>query len=263
MAGIQVGPVPKQPVPTIEYPKVSYANAPTSAWADPQAPPRNPGYDYGAQGYELPGAATSRNVEGRGVNGERTISSQQYNPSTGMYNVTGTQSGMTPLAMMERLSALFPGSAGYVPGGVLPPRIAQIAPPDPANRAAAEAAQFGRAKDAAGRTGRAAADNLADEMSSRGIAGGGAEVAATGNILRTAQGQIGEANREQAINSLARSEHDEDRNYQGALGQREGDIGQRGQDIGFQTQQQQLQLEAQRQRQATILSLFGNVGQLY
>jgi hypothetical protein len=103
----------------------------------------------------------------------------------------------------------------------VPPRVAGMTM---ASRKPAEDAAYGRARDAAGSEMRAAGDSLADEMSARGLAGAGLEGALLGGILQKGQGQLGEVNRELAVDRMKRADEIQTQNYQGEIGQRANDI---------------------------------------
>lgn len=120
-----------------------------------------------------------------------------------------------------------------------------VAPINMLSRTAAEDAAYGRARDQAGEEMRAGADSLSDEMSARGISGGGVEGALLGQILTKGQGQLGEVNREQAVDRMRRADQVQDTNYQGDIQQRSQDLTARGQDI-----------EAQNARQSNAMRLM-------
>ena len=110
------------------------------------------------------------------------------------------------------------GGAGYPAAGS---RIESIAPID---MTAANAAIYGRAKDVAGQTGRASIDTLRGVLGETGQLGGGAEAQGVRDIVESAAGQVGDVNREIAIQN-ARQGLDVARTNQAA------GITQRGQDI--------------------------------
>jgi hypothetical protein len=120
----------------------------------------------------------------------------------------------------------------------LPPResVGRVGNMTMTDRTAAEDAAYGRARDQVGDEARGALTSLSDEMSARGLGGAGLEGALTGGILQKGQGQLGEVNREQAIDRMKRADEIQSQNYQGDLLQRaanlSANVGQRGQDIG-------------------------------
>jgi len=115
------------------------------------------------------------------------------------------------------------------------PMPAHVTPPPKADRTAAEAAAYGRAKDQIGQNAGGALKALQRQMSARGIRGSGLEAGGLSALIGTAQGQLGQVSRDQAIEGLKRDYQVEDRNYAGDLTQRTGDMGwlttERGQDI--------------------------------
>ena len=147
---------------------------------------------------------------------------------------------------------LAPGGGGG--GGT----IGGVAPVGPIDTTAADEASFARAKDVAGQTGRASLESLRGLMGETGQLGGGAETQATRDIVESAAGQVGDVNREQAIQ---RSE----RGFQTALANQQSGLTQRGQDINAQeaqarlalaqTQLQFQQAQMQSQRQLDLLKL--------
>jgi len=97
---------------------------------------------------------------------------------------------------------------------------------------AARAAAFARAKDRAGQIARASIAGLQNVLGSRGISGSGIEALGTAGILGAAGSELGEVNREQLIQDLARQQHIQDLIYQ-------GNITQRGQTLAAQNPQTQ------------------------
>lgn len=139
--------------------------------------------------------------------------------------------------------------------GALPNHVPRDAMPGhvqastPADAAAAEASEFGRAKDRIGRLGRGTLASMQDEFSSRGMGGSGLEAGATTNLLADLQGQEGEVIRDQNIQGLQRKRQVEDRNYA-------GDLNQRGQDIGFTTNQRGQDIDQERNRSQMQIPLL-------
>ena len=162
------------------------------------------------------------------------------------------------------LSAAGGGGAPQTGGGFMAPggggggTIGGVAPVGPIDTTAADEASFARAKDVAGQTGRASLESLRGLMGETGQLGGGAETQATRDIVESAAGQVGDVNREQAIQ---RSE----RGFQTALANQQSGLTQRGQDINAQeaqarlamaqTQLQFQQQQAQAQRSLDLLRL--------
>lgn len=98
---------------------------------------------------------------------------------------------------------------------------AHIEAPD---ASAANAASFARAKDQAGQIAQSALQGLRSSLGGRGLLGSGAEFRGTGNIAAKGMGQLGDVNREQAIQNAAAAQDFAKTAYA-------GDITQRGQDI--------------------------------
>ena len=91
---------------------------------------------------------------------------------------------------------------------------------------AARAAAFARAKDTAGQIARSSLNALRDVASSRGIGGSSIEGGMSADILGGQANSLGEFNREQLIQDLARQQHVADTTYA-------GNISQRGQNLGL------------------------------
>ena len=170
------------------------------------------------------------------------------NVSTSMAGLQAA-AGNNPLDMGGRT---MPGGGG---GGGTGTPVGDIAPID---TTAADEAAFARAKDVAGQTGRASLESLRGLMGETGQLGGGAETQATRDIVESAAGQVGDVNREQAIQKS-------ERGFQTALANQQAKLTQRGQDLGAQGNQAQLamaqiqlqfqQAQAQSQRQLELLKL--------
>ena len=112
-------------------------------------------------------------------------------------------------------------------------------------------------------TGRASLESLRGLMGETGQLGGGAEAAATRDIVQHAAGQMGEVSRERAIQGS-------ERNFQTALANQQSALTQRGQDIGAQEAQARLalaqpQLQSQRSLEMLrmALSQAATMGSLY
>ncbi len=111
----------------------------------------------------------------------------------------------------------------YTPPGGPPARIGHMEGPD---TSAANAAAFARAKDQVGQTSRGALTGLAGAMAGRGTVGSGVEGRGQQNIIQAGMGQLGDVSRQQAITNAELAQKTGEINYQ-------GDISQRGQDIGY------------------------------
>lgn len=169
----------------------------------------------------------------------RTGLALRYDPSSGG-GANGPESGIE----MEDFDfdAAYNQAASKIPTGAHPVKeFARVTGPSPADSAAAQAAEFGRAKDRIGKIGRGSMTALQESYSSRGFGGSRMEGADTASLLSDLQGQTGEVVRDQAIQNLVRQRQVEDRNYA-------GDINQRSQDIGYatSTRGQDISLEGQR-----------------
>jgi hypothetical protein len=142
------------------------------------------------------------------------------------------------------------------------PAQARIGAPD---MAAAQAAQFARAKDQAGEVARSALAGLRSQLGGRNLLGSGAELRGMANVANRGVAQLGELSRDQAIQGS-------EANQQAALANFQGQITQRGQDIGaqqwvnqFNAQQQQAaqefamrQQEQQQQQQFKLMDMILN-----
>lgn len=153
-----------------------------------------------------------------------------YDPTTGQYVNTEVKEGGAHRKQTQTQSG---GPGGYEDLDMqdyyaaqnatpnLPPREK---PPSQADRTAAEAAAYGRAKDQIGLNAAAGMRAMQGLMASRGISGSGIEAALSGGVVGSAVGQLGEVSRDQAITGLKRDWDVEDRDWA-------GNIQQRGQDI--------------------------------
>lgn len=163
------------------------------------------------------------------------------------------------------ISSSFGGSqAAAMPmsgGGGNIQSTASVAPID---TRAADDARFARARDQAGMTGRASLNSLRGLLGETGQLGGGAEAAATRDIVQRAAGQMGEVGRSQAIQGS-------ERNFQTALANQQAALTRRGQDIGAQEAQARLalaqtQLQSQRSLEMLRMALSqtaATMGSLY
>lgn len=197
------------------------------------------------------GAPIQTNTTSRTLADGRQVDTQRkYNPTTGTWETYGYQQTQGPA--MGALAARARGTTGAGTGTSGPvfnpnpvdfnrffsnitsqlgpppspvPLPAREASPNPADRTAAEAAAYGKAKGQIGANSRAALNDLADEMSARGIGGSGMEGALASQIIQTGQGQLGQVAQNQAIDALKRQGEIEDRNYAGGINQRSQDVG--------------------------------------
>lgn len=101
------------------------------------------------------------------------------------------------------------------------PAIPTIQAPD---TSAAQAAIFARAKDQVGQETSGSLAALRSALAARGMAGSGAEVKGTSNVLTSGQGQLGDTTREQAVQEAQRQNDFAKLGYQGAIEQRGQDI---------------------------------------
>ncbi len=97
------------------------------------------------------------------------------------------------------------------------PRIPDMGPVDD-TQAAAEA--YARAKDTAGRQGRAALDALQDVQGARGIVGSGIGVNEAGGVVGEAARQLGDFNSQQLQMRVENERRRREINYQGGINQR-------------------------------------------
>lgn len=234
--------------------------------------PRMPA--YGTQAYYDAIRADRADADGRQFQAQKAVLEAQrsgvaarqsgttYEGDPYQYETDGTGGRRArvlpePITSYGDVARWFPTNE-QVPRQPMPP---QVPPPPQANRDAAEAAAYGRAKDSIGKSAAAGMKALSREMNLRGISGSGIETAGTGRVIGGAVGQLGEVSRDQAIERLHRDQGVEDRNFAAAQGQRNADMGwlqtERGQDI-----------EQQRGQAAPRVSLIEalmrrNAGRLY
>lgn len=103
------------------------------------------------------------------------------------------------------------------------PGVGQIQMPD---LSAAQNAAFARAKDREGQMAQGALTGLRSSLGGRGLLGSGAEQRGTANIANRGLANLGEVNREQAIQGASANVDAAKLGYQGAITQRGQDIGQ-------------------------------------
>ena len=167
----------------------------------------------------------------------------------------GSQQQMGPY-VNQGMNGLMPPPSAPIPGpsqpgpmggliGAMPmlPREGDIAPVEDA-QATREA--YARAKDTAGQHGRAALDALMDLQGARGIVGSGIGVNEAGGVIAEGARQLGDFNREQAIQRVENERRRQEMNYQGR-------INQRGQDLSWQD------MELQRRRWNAQNSPYGHI----
>jgi hypothetical protein len=177
----------------------------------------------------------------------RTGLQLRYDPKSGG-GAGGPESGIE----MEDFDfdAAYNQAASKIPSGAHPVKeFARVTGPSPADSAAAQAAEFGRAKDRIGKIGRGSMTALQESYSSRGFGGSRLEGADTASLLSDLQGQTGEVIRDQAIQNLVRQRQVEDRNYA-------GDINQRSQDIGYATSTRGQDINLEGQRTSAVVPLL-------
>lgn len=105
---------------------------------------------------------------------------------------------------------------------------------------AARQASFARAKDQAGLIARSAMTGLNNAMGARGLAGSRYASGNMAGVVNQGANQLGEINREQAIQDLDVARKRASELYQGGISQRGQDVTMRGQDIAARQQYQQI-----------------------
>lgn len=112
------------------------------------------------------------------------------------------------------------GAANGLPQGGVPP-TAQLNMP---STAAAQAAEFNRAKDVVGNTSKAALTSLRSALGGRGMLGSGLESRGTANVINQGQQQLGDIVRQQAMTGSELANQAAMTGYQGGIEQRGQDI---------------------------------------
>lgn len=129
------------------------------------------------------------------------------------------------------------GGGGANPGGPMggliaeQPMPAPVAPIGNIDDSEAVREAYARAKDTAGQQGRAALDALMDVQGARGIVGSGIGINEAGGVIGEGARQLGDFNREQAIQRVENERWRQGTNYQ-------GNINQRGQTMNWQNMEQ-------------------------
>lgn len=124
-----------------------------------------------------------------------------------------------------------------------------------ADRRAAEAAEFGRAKDRVAKIARGAGKSLEADMIGRGLVGSGIEARNMRDIVRGGQGDLANVATEQALASLQRRNQVADRNYAGDVSQRSQDIGIGATNLGAGVSQRSQDISAQQNLLSMVPSL--------
>lgn len=181
-------------------------------------------------------------------------------PSTVGAPTTGTLPTIAMPGSGGGMGQMMPSSGGGVgmPGGATGgggmPSIAGIQHVD---TSAAQAAEFGHAKDQVGLESSGALTGLRSALGGRGMLGSGAESRGTMGVVEKGQGELGDVSRSQAVDRATGDRAEAAANYQGDITQRgqtladqqarnslasnernvgyQGQITQRGQDVGAQT----------------------------
>jgi hypothetical protein len=125
------------------------------------------------------------------------------------------------------------GQPPLPPGGQVGPfdRLPRIPEMESVDDSQAAREAYARAKDVAGSHGRAALDALMDIQGGRGIVGSGIGVNEAGGVIAEGARQLGDFNREQAIQRVENERRRREINYQGNISQRGQDYGGRGTEL--------------------------------
>lgn len=144
----------------------------------------------------------------------------RYGPTAWHEGKTTTESyGPDPMDLYNRFMR-GQGAGGTGGGGSLP----RVTGADPASRRAAEAAEFGRAKDRVGQATQGLMRAIRGTAQRRGISGSSIEGNMAAQALGRGHGELGEVIRDQAISTLRRGQDIEDRDYAGGITQRGQDL---------------------------------------
>jgi hypothetical protein len=194
------------PQPTVPYP--GPADAP---YRDPvtSTPINYP--TAGVNGDLMYGTAADMKKQQAQNEAESALSAQN---SQQMMQRSQQQSQLQAEAML-RMQSQLPGIMNTVGGGG-----AQVHYGGNGEFEAAKAAAFARSKDAAGRTGRAALDQLRDLYAGNNMADSGSFLQREGDIVSGAAGQVGEMNRQQLLDDINAETHAADQEFQGGITQR-------------------------------------------
>lgn len=187
------------------------------------------GYSY-AQGNLNPVGQTQsgQHIYGFGPDGNPI-----FNPTT---NYVQFGPGEGPDIPRPRNTGVTGGGTGQpegpMGGQISPlPAIPQVPEIGPIDDTAAVRGAYARAKDVAGQQGRAAMNALMEVQGGRGIVGSGLGVNEAGGIISEGARQLGDFNREQAIQRVENERWRQGTNYQGRINQRGQDYGGRGQEL--------------------------------
>jgi hypothetical protein len=242
MAGIVVGggynrPKPAEAVQTQVINGQTYTWNPNTSFASGVAG-RQQGLDGSITGFQMPGGTWS--------------AMPSASKPAGASGGSGGGSGAGPAYEEEDFDfyGALAKARSAVPQGNQPVQsFARVEGATPADAAAAQSAQFARAKDRIGSMGRGSLMALQEGFDARGFGGSGMEASATGSLLSDLQGEQSEVVRDQAIENLVRQRQVEDRNYA-------GDINQRSQDIGYASTTRGQDISSEGQRTAALVPLM-------
>ena len=235
----------------------------------------NVGITSGGYG-QSPGTAPVPGVDPTGKtysvdpSGKMTTFTPSANPWGGTNWTGGDSTDLNDLAIQNMMKVLglmkgfgtMGGPADPLPREVPGAAPGREVPSTMADRVPAEAAAFGRAKDRIGKLGGAAMMTLKDRSTAGGRSGSGLEAKDRREIVSGTQSQLGEVVRDQAIDSLDRSDQIDDRNLATGVAQRGQDLGTRAGDQASNVQQRGQDYNAllnpyQNPLQSMIPSLFG------
>ena len=172
--------------------------------------------------YVEPTAGTVRNPDGSAAVSQGRWVPRQAQPGS-VYDGGRVTAGAAPPAE-DSGASLASIQALWNQAKSMAPNLPKVQKPSMASYEAAQAAEYGKAKDQIGRNGEAAMRSLRNVMQSRGISGSGIEAEGSANILGQMTSGLGQTSRDQATQRLGRLNAIDDMGYQ-------GDITQRGQDL--------------------------------
>lgn len=193
----------------------------------------------------IPGVAPTGKTWGVDPTGVATPYTPVSNPNGGTDWFPGTGVDLNEQAMNNMMKLLGMIKGFGVMGGPQNPIAREMPGPVPgrevpstmADRTAAEAAAFGRAKDRIGKLGGGAMMALKDRSTSTGRAGSGFEAAEQRDIIQGTQSELGQVVRDQAEDYLDRADQIDDRNLSTGVAQRGQDLATRSGDQASQVQQ--------------------------
>lgn len=211
----------------------------------------------GSMGY-APDAPVNRAMPGM-YQDPNSKNVMQWDPIKGQFSTfsTGAAGSARAFGDLDQLMARFGNTGSDMSGsGSLTPGSSPHVSLDQGAIDAGDAAAFSRAKDTVGRNTAASLKSLTNQFAGRGLRGSSIEGGEIGRAVGAGAGQLDDVARSQAVAGSDRAVDLAKTAYQ-------GDVTQRGQDIGANTAYAQIASTQQANKFASLLGLIKSAGSLY